>query len=47
MNAPEFWAVRKDFMAKYGLEYEGVDAPAPDDPAASAKHRRGPTSPRL
>jgi len=32
MNAPEFWAVRKDFMAKYGLTYDGVDEPAPTDP---------------
>ena len=30
MNAPEFWAVRKEFMARYGVEYEGVDEPAPD-----------------
>ncbi|MDL2335477.1 MAG: transketolase, partial [Chloroflexota bacterium] len=31
MNAPEFWAVRKDFAAKYGITYEGVDEPAPTD----------------
>jgi transketolase len=30
MNAPEFWAVRKTFMEKYGVEYRGVDAPAPE-----------------
>ena len=35
MNAPEFWAVRKGFMEKYGVEYAGVDAPAP----ASAEDR--------
>ncbi len=29
MNAPEFWAVRKTFMEKYGVEYRGVDQPAP------------------
>ena len=33
-HAPEFWAVRKDFMARYGVEYEGVDEPAPADVAA-------------
>jgi transketolase len=34
LNAPQFWEVRKDFMAKYGVEYEGVDEPAPGDQAA-------------
>jgi transketolase len=29
LNAPEFWAGRKRFMQKYGVEYQGVDAPAP------------------
>ena len=33
MNAPEFWEVRKQFMAKYGVTYEGVDEPAPTDAA--------------
>ncbi|MGZ6269411.1 MAG: transketolase [Candidatus Limnocylindrales bacterium] len=33
MNSPEFWAVRKDFMARYGVAYEGVDAAAPAGPA--------------
>ena len=33
MNAPEFWAVRKGFMARYGVEYAGVDEPAPRDGA--------------
>ena len=36
LNAPEFWAVRKEFMARYGVEYAGVDEPAPADPAALA-----------
>jgi len=36
MNAEQFWTVRKEFMAKYGVEYEGVDQPAPADPAAVA-----------
>ena len=31
MHAPEFWAVRKEFMAKYGVTYEGVDEDAPKD----------------
>jgi len=30
-HAPEFWAVRKDFMAKYGVTYDGVDEAAPAD----------------
>jgi transketolase len=33
-NAEQFWAVRKQFMARYGVQYEGVDGPAPSDPAA-------------
>jgi len=36
MNAPEFWAVRKAFMERYGVEYQGVDEPAPSDPDALA-----------
>ncbi len=36
MNAEQFWAVRKQFMARHGVEYEGVDQPAPADPAAVA-----------
>jgi transketolase len=36
LNAPEFWAVRKPFMRKYGVEYRGVDASAPADPALRA-----------
>jgi transketolase len=31
MNADQFWANRKEFMARHGVEYEGVDAPAPAD----------------
>jgi transketolase len=30
-HAPEFWAVRKEFMSRYGVEYEGVDEPMPKD----------------
>jgi transketolase len=33
INAPEFWAVRKQFMEKYGVVYRGVDEPAPADPS--------------
>src|SRR5262245_43327147 len=33
MNSPEFWAVRRQFMEKYGVEYEGVDQAAPEDAA--------------
>jgi transketolase len=36
MNAEQFWTVRKDFMARYGVTYEGVDTPAPADPEAVA-----------
>ena len=31
MNAPEFWANRKTFMEKYGVEYQGLDEAAPSD----------------
>jgi len=34
MNSEPFWKVRKDFMEKYGVTYEGVDRPAPEDPEA-------------
>jgi transketolase len=34
MNAEQFWAGRKRFMARYGVSYEGVDSPAPADPEA-------------
>jgi transketolase len=40
MNSPEFWAIRRAFMAKYGVAYEGVDAPAPADPAERAAQAR-------
>jgi transketolase len=36
MNAEQFWAVRKEFMARHGVRYAGVDEPAPADPAAVA-----------
>jgi transketolase len=36
MNAEQFWAVRKQFMARHGVTYEGVDTPAPADPGAVA-----------
>jgi transketolase len=32
LNSPEFWAVRRPFMERHGIEYEGVDRPAPADP---------------
>ncbi len=41
MNSPEFWAVRKAFMEKHGVAYEGVDEPAPADAKerdAQARH---------
>jgi transketolase len=44
MNAPEFWAVRKEFMARHGVEYAGVDEPAPTDVKereAQARHNFG------
>jgi transketolase len=30
-HSPEFWAVRKDFMARYGVTYKSVDEAAPAD----------------
>ena len=37
-NAPEFWAMRRDFMARHGVAYAGVDEPAPaDDTERSAQ----------
>src|SRR5439155_25282980 len=41
MNAPEFWTVRKEFMQRHGVEYAGVDEPAPADAKereAQARH---------
>ncbi|HEV2451124.1 MAG TPA: hypothetical protein VGS62_04275 [Streptosporangiaceae bacterium] len=34
MNAEQFWTVRKEFMARRGVEYQGVDEPAPATPEA-------------
>jgi transketolase len=34
IHSREFWEVRKQFMARYGVEYVGVDGPAPADKAA-------------
>jgi transketolase len=34
MNAEQFWTTRKGFMARHGVEYQGVDSPAPADPRA-------------
>ena len=34
MNAAQFWDVRKRFMDRYGVTYEGVDSAAPADPDA-------------
>ena len=33
-HAPEFWAVRREFMARYGVEYQGVGEPATAQPPA-------------
>jgi transketolase len=30
-HSAEFWTVRKQFMEKYGVEYQGVDQPVPPD----------------
>jgi transketolase len=40
MNSEQFWAGRKQFMARYGVAYEGVDEPAPADPAAAQAQAR-------
>ena len=40
VNAPEYWAVRKEFMSKYGVTYDGVDEPVPDDPEAREEQAR-------
>jgi transketolase len=31
MDSEQFWAVRKEFMVRYGVEYAGVDKSAPAD----------------
>ena len=36
-NSEKFWQLRKDFMAKYGVEYAGIDQPAPDGEAMMAQ----------
>jgi len=41
MNSPGFWEVRRGFMERHGVEYAGVDQPAPADAAereAQARH---------
>jgi transketolase len=40
MNHELFWQLRKDFQKKYGVEYEGVDQPAPKDSGAVAAQAR-------
>jgi transketolase len=34
IHSEPFWTLRKEFMEKYGVEYEGVDEPAPTDAEA-------------
>ncbi len=34
MNSEPVWKTRKEFTAKYGIEFDGVDQPAPSDKAA-------------
>jgi transketolase len=34
MHSEPFWSLRKSFMDRYGVEYQGVDEPAPSDPGA-------------
>jgi transketolase len=34
INSEKFWTLRKQFMEKYGVEFDGIDRPAPEDPAA-------------
>ena len=40
MNAPEFWAVRHEFMDRHGVTYAGVDEPAPADAAERSAQTR-------
>jgi len=40
MNHELFWQLRKDFQNKYGVEYEGVDQPAPKEGSAIAAQAR-------
>jgi transketolase len=39
-HSKEFWANRKAFMEKYGVVYQGVDQPAPEDEAAREAQAR-------
>jgi transketolase len=32
INSEQFWELQKQFMTKYGVEFDGVDQPAPEDP---------------
>jgi transketolase len=40
MNSEPFWTLRKQFMEKYGVEYDGVDGEAPKDPDAIREQAR-------
>jgi transketolase len=40
MNSEPFWAVRKAFMARHGVQYVGVDEPAPEDLGARDEQAR-------
>jgi len=40
MNSEPFWTLRKQFMEKYGVQYEGVDQPAPEGAAAIREQAR-------
>ena len=40
MNGEPFWEVRKRFMEKYGVRYEGVDQPPPESPDAIREQAR-------
>jgi len=37
INSPQFWTVRKRFMEKYGVRYEGCDEPAAPEPEARTR----------
>lgn len=39
-HSAEFWANRRVFMDKYGVAYQGVDQPAPEDEAAREAQAR-------
>jgi transketolase len=40
MNSDLFWKLRRGFMEKYGIEYEGLDGPAPEGQEAIRKQAR-------